>query len=449
MEAINRRNFFRGCTIHFRPGNLRMRLNLVHATQIMRNQFLKRLRTLVFGTTNYTALCEMTNLKTPATRLHLGHIRTPITSMNNPAPKLFTKATNGRFIPTRETALTTIAHITNDKSERKGEADTSADKVYPLKTKSRKCSKSIFFQTHIRYFHKMWNGNHHNDALYKYNVNANHNKYGRNEEELYRYYKQLIDEGKPSNIKNEITPMFKDKRKSDDLHQLFMLAIKSGNIEKIRVFLDGGININTRGFSGETYFYYAVYTDNADVVNLFLERGADINVVDDDGNTPLHKAVLHSKLNSLRALLERGADINTENASKNTPLISAIIDNNRAIIELLLNNSRLDINHQNVDGSTALHAALDLGNNDIALLLIAHGANLSLANKEGEKPIDSLSRGGAGAAAPINARLASAVAASAWKRRRAAVLARATTRYIPRKPATKNSKRRRTRRRAN
>ena len=63
------------------------------------------------------------------------------------------------------------------------------------------------------------NGN--NDALYKYNVNANHNNYGRNEEELYRYYEQLIDEGTPSNIKSERTPKFKDKRKSDNLYQLF------------------------------------------------------------------------------------------------------------------------------------------------------------------------------------------------------------------------------------
>lgn len=307
----------------------------------------------------------------------------------------------------------------------------------------------------------MWNSDNDNNAynrLYN-NINRNYNS-GWQEEEAYKYYEQLLEEGSPNNIKHEVTSMIGNDSEEKFLNHMFILAIREQSIDKIQIFLNAGIDINKPAYKGgESFVFNAVYTDNPEIVTLFLDNGGNIESVNNEGNTPLHKAVIAQKINSIGLLLERGANVNTENNYKNTPLISAIISGNTDIIELLLKSHKLDINYQNKDGNTALIAALDYEKIDMALLLIKHGANINLANNEGEKPIDLLLKllaeqapdgaaGGAGVGAEpaINARLASAISAAAWKRRRAAVLARAT-RGRPAAGVAKNTKRRRTRRR--
>lgn len=86
-----------------------------------------------------------------------------------------------------------------------------------------------------------------------------------------------------------------------------------------------------------------------------LQHGADVNVMlISNRNTPLHVAVSIGAIDVCKVLLIAGASI-CGNAFGNTPLHSAARNGNEAIVRLLLDEPKVDVNATNNRGSTALH----------------------------------------------------------------------------------------------
>jgi ankyrin repeat protein len=67
-------------------------------------------------------------------------------------------------------------------------------------------------------------------------------------------------------------------------------ADKGENVDKVRLFLDHGADVNRIGPRGRTALHYAAAGGFAHVTELLLERGAVTDVLDDDGETPLSLA---------------------------------------------------------------------------------------------------------------------------------------------------------------
>jgi ankyrin repeat protein len=108
-------------------------------------------------------------------------------------------------------------------------------------------------------------------------------------------------------------------RLTDDERAAIVRAAEAADTAAVRLMLDLGFPLDTRGDSGATPLHAAAYSGSAPTVGLLLDRGADIESRDSSWNsTPLDWAAVGSGerprsaeagawVETVRALLDRGA----------------------------------------------------------------------------------------------------------------------------------------------
>jgi len=103
--------------------------------------------------------------------------------------------------------------------------------------------------------------------------------------------------------------------------------------------------------------------------------------------------------NITRLIKVQAADINTTNAQKQTPLMLAAFQDNISTVKQLLNHNP-DLNTQDENGNTALMLAIGASSTDrvtdnsfeITRILLEHGADPRLKNKNGKNAINLVKR---------------------------------------------------------
>lgn len=108
---------------------------------------------------------------------------------------------------------------------------------------------------------------------------------------------------------------------------------------------------NQQDYSGLTPFYAAIRKQNKQMIALLMHMGVDSSVADaTSGNTPLHEAV---RLRDLE------------------------------LVQALLNYNNTSVNTRNFAGVSPLHMASALGLDDVAAVLVMHGASIQEVDDEG------------------------------------------------------------------
>ncbi|HEY6616477.1 MAG TPA: ankyrin repeat domain-containing protein, partial [Vicinamibacterales bacterium] len=83
------------------------------------------------------------------------------------------------------------------------------------------------------------------------------------------------------------------------------------NLEKVRLLVGHGANVNARSETDRTAFLVAAsYPRTLDVLRLLLDRGADLRAQDRSGATALALAVRSADIDVVRFLVEKGLDPN-------------------------------------------------------------------------------------------------------------------------------------------
>ena len=167
-------------------------------------------------------------------------------------------------------------------------------------------------------------------------------------------------------------------------------AAEQGRLPIVRLLIERGANISLPGRTGITPLSAAAYMGSAPIVELLIEMGADPKASDKTEKTAIIYAAGRGFPAVVRLLLDHGVDINTHYGNDLTALMWAsgysdeagvndVIDVMTLFIE---RGARLD--DQDNRGRTALMIAAELNHAAAVDLLLPHGADKTLKDKQGK-----------------------------------------------------------------
>ncbi|GMI02336.1 hypothetical protein TrVE_jg14155 [Triparma verrucosa] len=155
---------------------------------------------------------------------------------------------------------------------------------------------------------------------------------------------------------------------AEDKGKLFA-AVKTDNLEMVKFHLDQKncpIDIMD-DFSGDTVLISACRLGRIDIVNLALERGARNDPHPEFGQTALQSAVSAGHANCVKVILETAAPSQSD---------------------LVI------VNHEDFNKEAPIHVASRCGNFPVLELLVEHGANMYLVDKNGRTCLHCACMGG-------------------------------------------------------
>ena len=122
-------------------------------------------------------------------------------------------------------------------------------------------------------------------------------------------------------------------------------------------------------------------------VERLVANGVDIDEPGRNAETPLMAAALAGKVAIAELLIGRGADVMARNTGGFTSLHAAAYSGSEAIARLLLEHGAVLEDKANISGDTPLLLAAEENHVEVAELLIARGADLSIPDRDGFTPL--------------------------------------------------------------
>merc|ERR1712123_537220 len=194
---------------------------------------------------------------------------------------------------------------------------------------------------------------------------------------------------------------------------VFLAACAAGDREEVKVLLGRGADIDTANVDGLTALHQACIDDNLDMVEFLVANGADVNRGDNEGWTPLHATASCGFLSIAKFLLEHGANVAAVNndgelaidiseSDEMEDLLQKEIDVRQINCEdarnreeqCMLDDARDWYNSGNFGdrphgktGATALHVAAAKGYIKVINLLIQAGSEINQQDFDGWTPL--------------------------------------------------------------
>ena len=158
------------------------------------------------------------------------------------------------------------------------------------------------------------------------------------------------------------------------------LAARLGNRTIAEMLIARGADIDQFGAEAAEFSPYeftplteAIRTGNMDMIRLFVEKGARLDRVTSYGESYLHFAVITNQKEAAAFLIDRGIDVNLRKRGGLRPLHLAAVMGFDEMAEMLMERgARLDV--RSTDGATPLHFAESAGRTKTAALLRSKGA---------------------------------------------------------------------------
>ena len=145
--------------------------------------------------------------------------------------------------------------------------------------------------------------------------------------------------------------------------------------------IDTGVDVNVTNIKNQTALLLASFNGNVDAIDALLNTGADVNIVNANGDTCLLAAAFKGcSKETLQKIIDHGADVNARNVKNQTALILASLKGSEDVINVLLN-AEADANIVDDNGDTCLLAAAFTGcSKETLQKIIDHGADVNAAN---------------------------------------------------------------------
>ncbi len=161
---------------------------------------------------------------------------------------------------------------------------------------------------------------------------------------------------------------------ADDLDNELSLAVRRGDVEKVKALIVAGADINSCQ-DEHTPLMLAVYGGDFEIAKFLIEAGADVNAAHSITHNVLYHALESSRLHAeiIQLLLDAGVKMNY------TPLIWAMKTRSSdvPVIMAMLIKAGANVNERNEFGSTVLIIAASRGRNQLVDILLRSGAEIN------------------------------------------------------------------------
>ena len=164
--------------------------------------------------------------------------------------------------------------------------------------------------------------------------------------------------------------------------------LQAGSESARRMIKLRGYNFDAQGF------FAAAQASDAMALNAFFDAGINPNAQDPDGRTALISAAARGDLNVVNVLLAHNVDINVKDQRGYTALSHAIEAMYEDVEDALLNRPELDPNCRGLNGRPALNAYVWRYDNERARKLLAHGADVTAKDKDGDTALHGAAQNG-------------------------------------------------------
>ncbi len=155
-----------------------------------------------------------------------------------------------------------------------------------------------------------------------------------------------------------------DKLNKNQTEELFA-AVEKGDIEQVKILTEENIDLESKNDSGETVFIMSLKYGLHDIANLLLKSGAKYN----------YEVTEHNPIPALSLTISTIHEIKDTVDSASLDLIDQLLENN------------VEVNQQDMTGSTALHYASRKGSTHVVNKLLDAGADHTITNSLAETPL--------------------------------------------------------------
>ncbi len=163
-----------------------------------------------------------------------------------------------------------------------------------------------------------------------------------------------------------------------------IFAARQGSIESAKTLIDAGADINQGDADTNTPLLIAILNNHDELAQMLIDKGADVNLSNKDGRSPLFAAVdAHDVDWSDRPLVKETDKITS------LDVIKSLIDhkanvNARLTAASIIKKAAQDSADRTLSvGATAFMRAARSGDVEVMRLLLDHGADPKLQNKDG------------------------------------------------------------------
>jgi ankyrin repeat protein len=181
-----------------------------------------------------------------------------------------------------------------------------------------------------------------------------------------------------------------------DAHAAWWAAVEAGDLNRLRVLLQGGLDPNLRDASGQTALHRVAADlddepapENLEIARLLLESAADVNAMDKDHHTPLMLAAQGGSEDMTALFLKSGADPEIRDDEGRAALTHAVASPPR-VGQLLDHGARLE--SRDGRGRTALFWAVQRSSLKTVQVLLERGADVQAADDQGETALQVAAR---------------------------------------------------------
>ena len=179
------------------------------------------------------------------------------------------------------------------------------------------------------------------------------------------------------------------------------VAAELGLIDIINLLLLHGADVKGKCNRGYNVLYYAAMSKRigvdidddlyVDILKLLLDHGAEIGEDNYNIKTPFNSVLLYGNERAVRLFIEQGVDLTkcVLTKSKISSLHHAALNNDKGVLQFLVESGHFNIEEKCGSGLTPLHLAALSNNVNCIKYLLKKGANINNDNMYGATPLYS------------------------------------------------------------